>query len=159
MGTNITSDIINKIFRKPDIQFGLSEFGKIKSSTTLTIFEKERGKFYLKCLKRNIDLLVWNEEKQIGEPEEIVRQLWLYKLAKFYNYSLARIAVEKSVNFGREVSEKAFLLYETYGFPLKLTEEIASERGQKIDKEEFKKEFEKHKELSRTSSSDMFKAK
>lgn len=51
----------------------------------------------------------------------------------------------------------AFFLYESYGFPIELTEEIANDRGQKIDKEEFVKEFEKHKELSRTASAGMFK--
>jgi len=51
----------------------------------------------------------------------------------------------------------AFFLYESYGFPLELTEEIAKDRGQKVDKDEFKKQFEKHKELSRTASSGMFK--
>lgn len=53
--------------------------------------------------------------------------------------------------------KNAFYLYETYGFPLELTEEIAEEKGQKIDKEVFEKEFEKHKNLSRTVSSGMFK--
>ncbi len=53
--------------------------------------------------------------------------------------------------------KKAFYLYETYGFPLELTEEIAKERGQKIDKNNFEKEFEKHKKLSRTASAGMFK--
>ncbi len=107
MTKSLTEEIIGKIFRKPDVQFGLLEFEKIKSSEVLDIFEKDKGKFFLKCFKRNIDLLVWNEEKQIGEPEEIVRQLWLYKLNKTYNYSYERIAVEKSVNFGREIHEKA----------------------------------------------------
>ncbi|MFC1625857.1 alanine--tRNA ligase [Patescibacteria group bacterium] len=51
----------------------------------------------------------------------------------------------------------AFYLYESYGFPLELTEEIAKDRGQKVNKEEFKKEFEKHKKLSRTASAGMFK--
>src|SRR4030066_1600355 len=53
--------------------------------------------------------------------------------------------------------KKAFFLYETYGFPLELTEEIAKERGQKIDKSIFEKEFAKHKNLSRTTSAGMFK--
>lgn len=51
----------------------------------------------------------------------------------------------------------AFYLYESYGFPLELTEEIAKERGQKIDQKIFEEEFEKHKNLSRTSSAGMFK--
>lgn len=51
----------------------------------------------------------------------------------------------------------AFDLFQTYGFPLELTEELAEEKGLKIDREEFRKEFEKHKELSRTASAGMFK--
>ena len=53
--------------------------------------------------------------------------------------------------------KSAFFLYETYGFPVELTEEIAKDRGQKVDKKVFEKEFEKHKELSRTASSGKFK--
>lgn len=51
----------------------------------------------------------------------------------------------------------AFMLYETYGFPLELTQEIAQERGQVVDKKVFEAEFTKHKELSRTASAGMFK--
>lgn len=54
-------------------------------------------------------------------------------------------------------SQKAFDLYQTYGFPLEITEEIYAEKGQKINKEEFVKEFEKHKDKSRTASAGMFK--
>lgn len=106
MDKNITSEIINKIFRKPDIQFGLTEFEKVNLKEILNISQKD-NKYYLKCFKRNKDLLVWDEEKQIGEPEEIIRQLWLYKLTKFYNYPLGRIEVEKPIHFGREIHEKA----------------------------------------------------
>ncbi len=102
-----TKQILDKIFKKPDLAYGLEEFGALHPEDILEIFEKEKGKFYLKCFKRDKDLLVWNEEKQIGEPEEIVRQLWLQKLIKDYNYPLERIAVEVSVDFGREVHEKA----------------------------------------------------
>lgn len=51
----------------------------------------------------------------------------------------------------------AFDLYQTHGFPLELTEELAKEKGLEIDREEFYLEFEKHKELSRTASAGMFK--
>ena len=45
----------------------------------------------------------------------------------------------------------AFDLYQTYGFPLEITEELFREKGQ------FKREFEKHRELSRTASAGIFK--
>jgi alanyl-tRNA synthetase len=51
----------------------------------------------------------------------------------------------------------AFDLYQSYGFPLEVTIEVLSQKGQSINKEEFEKEFEKHKELSRTASAGMFK--
>lgn len=102
-----TREILDKIFKKTDQQYGLDEFSAIHPEDVLEIFEKEKGKFYLKCLKRNKDLLVWNEEKQAGEPEEIVRQLWMHKLINEYNYPIGRIEVEVNVDFGREVHEKA----------------------------------------------------
>ena len=52
--------------------------------------------------------------------------------------------------------EDAFVLYSTYGFPLELTEEIAKDRGQKIDRETFASEFKKHQELSRSGAEQKF---
>jgi alanyl-tRNA synthetase len=51
----------------------------------------------------------------------------------------------------------AFNLYQTYGFPLEMTVELAKEKGLEINKEEFEKEFQKHQDLSRTASAGMFK--
>jgi len=54
-------------------------------------------------------------------------------------------------------AEAAFDLYQTYGFPLELTEEILEERGHKVDRKAFYDAFNKHKELSRTASAGKFK--
>ena len=51
----------------------------------------------------------------------------------------------------------AFQLYETFGFPFELTEEIARERGQHVEYGTFRKAFEHHQEKSRTASKGMFK--
>ncbi|MDO8618456.1 MAG: alanine--tRNA ligase [Candidatus Daviesbacteria bacterium] len=51
----------------------------------------------------------------------------------------------------------AFDLYQSYGFPLEITEELFRQKGQEIDREQFRAEFEKHRELSRTASAGMFK--
>jgi alanyl-tRNA synthetase len=45
--------------------------------------------------------------------------------------------------------EEAFKLYDTYGFPVSLTKEIAEEEGLSVDEEGFKKEMEKQKERAR----------
>ncbi len=53
--------------------------------------------------------------------------------------------------------EIAFKLFATYGFPIELTEEIAKEKGIKVDLKGFNKELQKHKDLSRTASAGKFK--
>ncbi len=54
-------------------------------------------------------------------------------------------------------STDAFDLYQTYGFPWELTQELAEQSGQKINRDEFEAEFKKHQELSRTASAGQFK--
>ena len=51
----------------------------------------------------------------------------------------------------------AFDLFQTYGFPIEMTEEIANEKELKVDKKGFKEELQKHKDLSRTASAGKFK--
>lgn len=51
----------------------------------------------------------------------------------------------------------AFNLYQTYGFPWELTRDLAREAGLHPDEEEFKAEFKKHQDLSRTASAGDFK--
>jgi alanyl-tRNA synthetase len=58
---------------------------------------------------------------------------------------------------GNISGEDAFRLYQSYGFPLEITEELAAEKGIKVDKEGFAVELAKHQELSRTASAGKFK--
>lgn len=51
----------------------------------------------------------------------------------------------------------AFDLYQTFGFPIEITLELAQEKGIKVDEEGFKEELKKHQDLSRTASAGMFK--
>ncbi|MEK6890343.1 MAG: alanine--tRNA ligase [Nanoarchaeota archaeon] len=54
--------------------------------------------------------------------------------------------------------KEAFLLFQSYGFPIEFTQELADEKNIKIDLEEYNKEFHRHQDLSRTSSAGMFKS-
>ena len=51
----------------------------------------------------------------------------------------------------------AFKLYDTYGFPLELTEELAAESGWKVENEGFHKAFAKHREASKKGTEKVFK--
>jgi alanyl-tRNA synthetase len=51
----------------------------------------------------------------------------------------------------------AFKLYDTFGFPIELTLELAKEKKLNVDLDGFKEKFKAHQELSRTASKGMFK--
>ena len=51
----------------------------------------------------------------------------------------------------------AFKLYDTYGFPIELTVELAGEHGMQVNRVEFDEAFKKHQELSRAGSEQIFK--
>lgn len=53
--------------------------------------------------------------------------------------------------------KNAFFLYETYGFPIELTEEMARERGFEVDLPGYRAAYEKHQELSRQGAEQKFK--
>ncbi len=52
--------------------------------------------------------------------------------------------------------DEAFNLYQSYGFPLELTEELAKERGFKVAKEDFLEAQKKHQEISRAGAEKKF---
>ena len=53
--------------------------------------------------------------------------------------------------------QRAFTLFDTYGFPFEMTLEMAKERGFTVDRKEFEEKFQAHQALSRTASAGMFK--
>jgi alanyl-tRNA synthetase len=53
--------------------------------------------------------------------------------------------------------EVAFRLYDTYGFPIELTQELAAERGLGVDLHGFQEAFEKHQEKSKSGAEKAFK--
>lgn len=59
---------------------------------------------------------------------------------------------------GKKISGKdAFMLYDSFGFPLELTEELAIRKKIKVDKAGFNKELNCQKERSRTAAKGFFK--
>ena len=66
---------------------------------------------------------------------------------------------ERLAQNAAEINGKdAFLLYQSYGFPIEMTRELCEERNLKIDEAGFNEEEKKHQELSRTASAGKFKS-
>jgi len=65
---------------------------------------------------------------------------------------------EKKIKTGRVFTGKdAFDIYQSYGFPVEVMHELLAEKGLHIDRAEFVTAFNKHRDLSRTSSAGKFK--
>lgn len=64
--------------------------------------------------------------------------------------------LEKAAGTKLISGKDAFILYDTYGFPIDLTELIASENGYKVDLDEFNAELLKQKERARQATSNEF---
>ena len=67
----------------------------------------------------------------------------------------------KTLERGLKEFEKGtdpFILFTTYGFPIEMIEELAKEKGVKIDLERFEKKMQEQQELSRTATQGKFKS-
>ncbi len=65
--------------------------------------------------------------------------------------------ITKNITDGKLNKDLAFKLYDTYGFPIELTVELASELGIEVDVEGFNEKFKAHQELSRAGAEQKFK--
>lgn len=53
--------------------------------------------------------------------------------------------------------KNAFLLFQSFGFPIEMTKELGEEIGVKVDEKGFEKEFKKHQQISRVGAEKRFK--
>ena len=97
--------------------------------------------------------------EEIKENKDIVLEVLKNEKEKF-NRTLNKGLKEfnRVASFGKDIDgETAFHLYDTYGFPIELTVELAKEQNLNVDVEGFNKKFKAHQELSRTASKGKFK--
>ena len=115
-----TKEIIDKIFKDPKTKYELTEFEALGKpiDQIIDIYPKvmdsgrEAGKtkYFIKSF---VPFSSGKEEAQVfaeggkTSPEEIVRQLWVYKLMHSYGYQVDEIELEKSIHFGTEMGTKA----------------------------------------------------
>ena len=123
--------------------------------------------------KLNIDIASnWEEEiakifileyqdtyKELKENEQVVLDVLKNEKEKF-NRTLEKglkVFEKLTKNMQNVDGETAFHLYDTYGFPIELTIEVAKEANMSVDIDGFKKKFSEHQEKSRTASAGKFK--
>ncbi len=97
---------------------------------------------------------------EIETNREVVLEVLKNEKIKF-NRTIEKGLKEFSKVVSNNISEidatTAFRLYDTYGFPIELTIELASELNIKVDEEGFKAKFKEHQEKSRAGSEQKFK--
>ena len=121
------------------------------------------GYTYLGFTEPFICKLVDGLVKQMGHqfPELVAQQNLIERVIEEEESSFLRTlatginllegVIKKSAN-GKISGKDAFVLYDTYGFPIDLTELIAREQGVEVDLEEFEKELQVQKERSRNAA-------
>jgi len=101
------------------------------------------GKVYpeLKAKKEHISLVIKSEEERFGETLDSGLELF-------------EQVAEKVIKKGEKVipGEEAFKLYDTFGFPVDLTQVMAQEKNLSVDMEGFEEELEKQRERSKEGS-------
>jgi alanyl-tRNA synthetase len=121
------------------------------------------GYTYLGFTEPFICKLVDGLAKQMGHqfPELVAQQTLIERVIEEEEASFLRTlatginlleGVIKKSKGGKISGKDAFVLYDTYGFPIDLTELIAKEQGVEVDIEEFEKELQVQKERSRNAA-------
>lgn len=138
---------------------------------------KAQGYVLRRLVRRSVlygkKLGFWGEWSYLDDVVEATAQLYerSYPQVKQRQIEIKAILKDEASRFSKTVEkglreiEKAptidgklaFFMYESYGFPWELTEEIAAEKGLKIDRVQFEVEFSKHQERSRSFGVGMFK--
>jgi type I restriction enzyme M protein len=115
-----TRQVLDLIFKDPQTRYSLSDFANLGKPVheIINIYPKSAGsgrdagktKYSVKSF---VPFASGTEEIQVyveggkSAPEEIVRQLWVYKLLNQYDYKPDELALEVGVQFGVGISEKA----------------------------------------------------
>ena len=90
---------IQKIFSASDVKHGISLFTQDEITAVENMITEQDGKYFIKCQIK--------ERTKVAKPEEVVRQLWIYRLLTEYGYPRERIDVEKVIYFGSRVEPGA----------------------------------------------------
>ncbi len=139
-----------------EINLDLNELGNIAKVYIEKIYNEtyprlsEKEEFIITELNREIEK--FNKALALGNKEFEKVVLGIERKNQFMKQSNPDYLEEKTIN-----GKSAFRLYDTFGFPIELTCEMANERGFEVDVEGFNAAFKEHQELARTASAGAFK--
>ena len=163
---NFTSKVAEPVFKIYD---DYSELGKNKKHI-LQELEKEEEKFNL-TLERGLKITekIFKNKKPISKEKfsKLIRdpnkQMLIGRIFEIKrnkkNYSLKKPKISKQeINDATISGKESFLLYQSYGFPLEMIDELAMAKGFLVDHRSFREKLEKHQELSRTATEGKFKS-
>lgn len=108
--------------------------------------------FYVPTVKKIIALYQDFYPELRGKEEEVITTIQREeeKFSRTLEKGLKEFEkISRQSQQGQISGSQAFWLYETYGFPLELTEDLAREKELLVDKKGFEEEFERHQEISR----------
>ena len=77
-------------------------------------------------------------------------------LRDFDQQRITKVLLAEISQFEKTIASQIFMLYDTYGFPLEITKEIAQEKGIELDLPGYEKALAQAKEKSRQGSKEMF---
>lgn len=134
--------ILRRLIRRAVLFGKLLSINKNFTSMLAEIVVKEYASIYPE-LKENQERILTELQKEEGKFNQTLKK----GLKEF----------ERIARLGNIDGKSAFLLFQSYGFPLEMTQELASEKSVSVDEIGFRKEFEQHQELSRTGAEQKFK--
>ncbi len=109
---------------------------------------KEKEEYILSSIKAEIDKFNKTLETGTKEFEKLVSGLQRkVEFLKKSNPNYKELEADKTIS-----GKSAFRLYETYGFPIEMTIEMAKELGLKVDEEGYAQAFKEHQELAKATS-------
>lgn len=108
----------------------------------------------------NAVLAIYDDYEHLQKNKKQILEELEKEEARFKQTIASGLKYFEKISMGREeISGKdAFLLYQSYGFPIEMTIELVKEKGLEIDIKEYSKELEKHQESSRTATEGRFKS-
>lgn len=146
--------VLRRILRR-SIVSGQSLTTNFQYKDILEIVDGIYGDFYPE-IRKNKDLILSELNKEFNKFIQTLKN-GLKEFDKITPKSLGEYSFGKDPNNLIMSGEKAFDLYQSFGFPIEITIEKAKSKGIEVDVKDFYKRLKDHQKLSQTSSAGMFK--